>query len=253
MKKLANSKIIALSALIIAIIALSGCSSAAPSQPVDPASVQLSWTHDYSEAPFYAAEMNKHFAEQNLKVLLEEGGFGANGYIEPIDEVVSGKVDFGLSSASTLIQARADGKPVVAFMSILQRSPFVLISLDKSHITQPKDLVGKKVSVSAGGAKDIYLSFLKSQGIDPATVNTLDRKDFGVDPLLKGDVDVLAGWLINEGVMVAEAGQKANFILPSEYGIESYDFLVFTTQDVLKNHPDKVEHFARAISGFQDD
>ena len=253
MNWLTKSKIIAMSALIVAIFALSACSGAASSQPVDSVTVQMSWTYDYSESPLYTAEMNKHFAEQKLSVTLHEGGFGPNGYIEPIDEVVNGKADFGLSSASTLIQARADGKPVVAVMSILQRSPFVLISIDKSHITQPKDLIGKKVSVSAGGAKDIYLSFLKSQGIDPAMVNTVDRKDFGVDPLLKGDVDVLAGWLINEGVMVAEAGEKANFILPSDYGIESYDFVVFTTQDMVKNHPDKVERFVRAtVAGIND-
>jgi NitT/TauT family transport system substrate-binding protein len=207
----------------------------------------MSWTFDYSGSPLYAAQKNNHFAEQNLKVALQEGGFGSGGYIEPIDQVVNGKADFGLSSASTLIQARANGKPVVAIMSVLQRSPFALISLDKSHITQPKDLVGKKVAVNAGGANDVYLSFLKAQGIDPASVNTIPRTDFGIDPLLKGDVDVLAGWIINEGVMVEEAGQKPSYILPSDYGIESYDFVVFTTDDMVKNHPDVVSRFVKAV------
>lgn len=256
MKKPSMLKIVVASALLIAVAGLSACAGAgspAAGKTPDEVSVQMSWTYDYSETPFYAAQMNNHYSDQNLNVTLREGGFGSGGFIEPIDEVVGGKANFGLSSASTLIQARAAGKPVVALMSVLQRSPFALISLDKSHITKPKDLIGKKVSVSAGGAKDTYLSFLKSQGIDPASVNTVDRKDFGIDPLLKGDVDVLAGWIINEGVMVQEAGEKPSYILPSEYGVESYDFIIFTTNDMVKNHPDVVQRFVKAtVAGIDD-
>jgi NitT/TauT family transport system substrate-binding protein len=254
-----SSKITLSAALMLGLSILSACGTGAqsnnakPAQAPDAVSVQLSWTYDYSESPFYSAEMNGHFAQQNLKVTLKEGGFGAGGYIEPIDQVLAGKADFGLASAATLIQARAQGKPVVAVLSVLQRSPFALISLDKSNITQPKDLVGKKVAVSAGGAMDVYLSFLQAQGIDPKAVNTVERKDFGVDPLLKGDVDVLGGWIINEGVMVQEAGGKPNFIVPSDYGIETYDFILFTTEDMVKNHPDRVQRFVRAtVDGIND-
>ncbi len=254
------SKIVVLSALIIVTAALSACGGTAPAQPAatpakgpDPVTIQMSWTYDYSSAGLYAAEKNGHFAEQNLKVTFHEGGFGSTGYIEPINEVVNSTANFGMSSGSTLIQARAQGKPVVAVFSALQRSPFALISLKKSNITKPSDLVGKKVAISAGGAMDTYLSLLKSQGIDPATVHTVERKDFGVDPLLKGDVDVLGGWIINEGVMVEEAGETANYILPSDYGIESYDFIVFTTEDMVKNHPDIVARVVKAlVAGLND-
>lgn len=231
---------------LIAVLALIGCAGA-PAPEMTEVQVQMSWTHEYSASPFYAAELNGHFADQNLEVELVPGGFGPDGYIEPIGEVVSGNADFGLASAATLIQARAAGEPVVAVASLLQRSPFALISLADSGITRPEDLVGKRVAVSAGGAMDVYLSFLDAQGIDPASVDTVERTSFGVDPLLNGEVDVLAGWIINEAVLVEEAGYEAAFILPSDYGIESYDFVVFTTEDMVANHHDVVERFVRAI------
>ena len=262
MNKQLISKVTVLVVLIIAMMVVSACggTTAAPEQatevvsgPADEVTIQMSWTYDYSASGLYAAEMNGHFAEQNLKVTFHEGGFGSGGYIEPINEVVGGSADFGMSSASTLIKARAEGKPVVGVLSALQRSPFVLISLEKSGITQPSDLVGKTVSVSAGGAMATYLSLLQQQGIDPSTVNTVERTDFGIDPLLKGEVDVLGGWIINEGVMVEEAGETPSYILPSDYGIESYDFIVFTTEDMVKNHPDTVQRVVNAlVAGLND-
>jgi NitT/TauT family transport system substrate-binding protein len=238
-------------ALVVVAGLLAACGTPAAATPATPDEValQMSWVFDYSASPFLVAEKNGHFATENLKVSIEEGGFGEGGYIEPIDQVLAGKADFGLASASTLIQARAAGKPVVAVMSVLQRSPFALISLEGSNITKPSDLAGKTVTVSEGGAMDTYLAFLAEAGIDPASINTIPRTDFGIDPLLNGDVDVLAGWIINEGVMVEEAGETPNFILPSDYGIEGFDFVVFTTDDTIKNRPEIVERFVRAVIG----
>src|SRR5262245_57502729 len=103
--------------LIVTSMALSACGVGAPAAatavPKTPVSIQLAWVHEYSSAGFYAAEKNGHFAAQNLDVRIEAGGFGPQGYIEPIGQVVSGSVDFGIADAASIIQARAEGKPVV--------------------------------------------------------------------------------------------------------------------------------------------
>jgi ABC-type nitrate/sulfonate/bicarbonate transport system substrate-binding protein len=65
--------------------------------------------------------------------------------------------------------------------------------------------------------------------------------------------DVLAGWIINEGVMVREAGKEPQYILFSDYGFDTYDILIFTSEDTVKNRPDVVERFLRAtFAGMQD-
>lgn len=243
--------------LLLAGLLLAGCSvPAAPAATsVAPAAVslQLSWTHEYSSAMFYAAEKNGHFAAQNLQVSLAEGGFNDQGYIQPIDAVVSGASTFGLASAASLIEARAQGQPVVAIASVLQRSPLAIISLADRSIARPSDLIGRSVSVADGGALQMYHAILASQGVDLAQVDSIRRTSFGIDPLLSGEIDSLVAWVINEGVQVREAGREPTFILASDYGVDTYDFVIFTTEQVINERPDEVERFLRAVlQGIED-
>lgn len=229
--------------------------SAAPVAPaeMEPVALQMAWVHEYSSAALISAKENGRFAEQGLDVTINVGGFGEHGYIEPISQVLGGESQFGMASGPAILQARAEGKPVVAVMTILQRNPDSLISLAGSGIERPEDLVGKTVAVQAGGAMATYHGFLAMQGIDRAEVNTIERESFGIDPLISGQADVLYGWLINEAVLVEEAGQEANVILLSDYGIDVYANVLFTTEDTLNNHPDLVSRVMRGlIAGMQD-
>lgn len=254
----ARANVFGLTLLLLVGLLLASCGGtpATPSPtPVPPAavSIQLSWTHEYSSAMFYAAEKNGHFAEENLQVTLTEGGFNDQGYIQPIEEVLSGKSTFGLASATSLIEARAKGKPVVAIASVLQRSPLAIISLADRGIARPSDLIGHSVSVADGGALQMYRAVLSSQNVDLAKVKLLKRTSFGIDPLLSGEVDSLVAWVINEGVQVREAGREPTYILASDYGVDTYDFVIFTTEQVIKERPDEVERFLRAVlKGIKD-
>jgi NitT/TauT family transport system substrate-binding protein len=109
------------------------------------------------------------------------------------------------------------------------------------------------VAINEGGARLTYDALLESLNIDPTTINTIPRETFGIDPLLNGEVDAVGGWIINEGQQVREAGHEPNIILFSDYGIDSYDFLVFTTEDVIANQTEVVAQFMRALrQGLQD-
>ena len=241
--------------LFVLVLLLVACQQAAQptNTPPSETSIQLSWVHEYSSAPLYAAEHNGHFASQNLNVMLEEGGFGESGYIEPIDQVLDGSVDFGMASASSLIEARAQGKPVVAIMSFLQRNPNALISLAEDNIRRPQDLVGHTVAINDGGARQTYDALLISQNIDPSSVNTVSRTSYGIDPLVNGEVDVIGGWTINEGVQVQEAGLEPNIILLSDYGVDTYTFVLFTSETIINEKPDMVERMVRAlVDGLED-
>src|SRR5688572_30448092 len=121
---------------LIAVL-IAGCNPSAPTAtpaPLTPSTIQMSWTYDYSASYLFSAEINGHFKNEGLQVTLKPGGFGPDGRISPTEEVVSGKADFGLSSAATILRRRAEGDPIVAIGSILQRSPFALISLAENNI-----------------------------------------------------------------------------------------------------------------------
>jgi NitT/TauT family transport system substrate-binding protein len=241
----------------VMIIAMTACSvSNQPTVATEPrtqVSMQLAWVHEYSSASFYAAEKNGHFAAQGLEVSLEAGGFGANGYIEPIAQVVNGTVDFGITGAAGIIQARAEGKPVVAIATLFQRSPLAILSLAKNEIHRPQDLIGRRVAVADGGASQLYNTLLKSQHIDPATVKTVPRTSFGIDPLVNGEVDAMVAWVINEGVQLDEAGLKTNVMLMSDYGVDSYELVLFSTEKMIAEHPNTAKRLVQAtVQGMQD-
>src|SRR4051812_41104105 len=77
-----------------------GCSGGNASQPPTATptptkiSLQLSWSYDYSSAGFYAAVKNGHYAEQNLDVTIQSGGFVDGHYVDPVQAVISGSNDF---------------------------------------------------------------------------------------------------------------------------------------------------------------
>lgn len=242
--------------LIMALFVV-GCNAATDPQTTtaepDEVTFQMGWIHEYSAAGLYTAVANNHFTDENLAVQINEGGFGEQGYIDPISQVSEGSAEFGATSAISLIQARAAGIPVVAIAAEIQRNPFALISLAEDNIIRPADLVGKRVAVNDGGAAALYNALLLSQGLNPDEIDTTSRTTFGVDPLIDDEVDVIGGWIINEAVLVREAGYEPTSILLSDYGINDYTSLIFTTETMINEKPDVVERFLRAyLQGMAD-
>lgn len=250
-----NAKL--LIAFAVLILFAVGCNTNSSSQTStaepDDVTFQMGWIHEYSAAGLYTAETNGHFANENLNVQVVEGGFGEQGYIDPLTVVSEGKADFGATSAISLIQARAAGVPVVAIAAEVQRNPFALISLAENNIIRPADLLGKRVAVNDGGAAALYNALLSSQGLDPSQIDTTSRTTFGIDPLINDEVDVIGGWIINEAVLVREAGYEPVSILLSDYGVNDYTSLLFTTEAMINENPDVVQRFLRAyMNGLED-
>lgn len=184
--------ILAVNFFIMFALLLTACSSDTNIQATAPKvqlNFQMGWVHEYSSAGIYTAEKNGHFAVQNLEVHLQEGGFGEQGFVDPITQVLAGTADLGEASASNLLVARAEGKPVVAIAATLQRSPFALLSLAEKSISRPSDLRGKRVAIADDGTNAIYHALLSSQGIDVSEIDTVARVSHGIDPLINGEVD----------------------------------------------------------------
>lgn len=245
--------------LILIGMLLGACSSGEEAQEAEstpeltPVTIQLSWIHEYSSSPFYSAAQNGHFTDEGLDVTLLEGGFSDAGYIDPIQQIVDGNADFSMSDGSTLLLARANGQPVVAIGAILQRSPLAIISVEGSNLRRPLDLEGHSVSAATGGAQTSLTALLESQDIAPDAINLVERTSFGVEPLVNGEVDSLVAWIINEGVTLQEQGITPEFIMMSDYGVDTYDFVLVTTEAMVNDHPDTVQRVMNAVrAGMQD-
>ncbi len=239
-------------------VALAACNPTAAPTPTSPSkddvSIQFSWVHTIEFAGFYLALEDGNYAEANLNTTLLGGGFDENGaFIDPVQKVVDGQADFGILSGDRLLIERAAGKPLVAIASIYQRSPVAFISLAENNIIRPQDLIGKTVSVDLASSTGIaYLALLAAQEIDPADVNFIPRTDFTNEPLLSGAVDVIDVFINDQPVHLELQGHQLNKILITDYGLDFYANVIFTTEEMIATRPDVVERFLRAtLNGME--
>ncbi len=218
-------------------------------------SIQFSWVHNVEFCGFYAAEKEGYYADAGLEVRFDSGGFDENGnFIDPVDPVLAGQADFGVTGADVLLKRRAEGAPLVAIATIYQRSPVVLISLSDSGILRPQDFVRHRVSTQPGNTTVglAYEAMMTLLEIDRTDIDEVMRTDFTTNPLFEGEADVLAGFVTTEGVQVKMQDPDAHFILASDYGVDIYSNVIFTTEDMVANNPDLVLRFLEAtLKGTQ--
>lgn len=236
--------------VLLAALALAACgtpaSAAAPPAPLEKLRVQLNWSHSIDWGGLYIAQADGHYAAQGLEVQLQPGGYDAEGdYIDSVSQVIAGEAEFGITTGATLIQANLRATPLVAITTIYQRQPLAFTSLAERRITRPQDLLGKVVQVSPDNLL-LFHALLADQGIDPAQVVIADRTDASLEPLLRGEADVIDGWVTNEPVALERSGRAFNSILIDDYGIGEYPNVIFTTRALIEQRPELVERFLRA-------
>jgi NitT/TauT family transport system substrate-binding protein len=233
----------------VLVIFASACSSLSTptATPVDQTSIQFSWIPTSEFAGFYEAANSGYYTEENLEVSFHEGGFDEDGnFIDSIVRVTNGDADFGITDGGALLVARAGGASIIAIAAIYQRSPVSFVSLAENNIIQPSDLVGKTVALDPAGSGSTFQALLASQGIDSAQVNVIPRTDPTLAPLLTGEADVIDGWVTNEAVLLTLGGYEFNTLLITDYGINIYPNVIFTTEEMIVNNPDLTERFLRA-------
>jgi NitT/TauT family transport system substrate-binding protein len=233
---------------------LAACGGQAPASPTPAPSditLQLSWFHQAQFSGFYAAVDQKYYQNENLNVTIANGGITADGYINPMQQVLDGKAQFGLASTNEIMKAQAAGQPLVAIASTLQRSPRGFVSLAEKEIVQPQDLIGKRVAYRPDD-NSVYLALLQTAGISRDQITEItDPEKFTLDALINDEIDVIPMFIDNEGVALKQRGYDINVILASDYGIETYENLIFTSQDLIDKNPDLVLRFLRAtVKGY---
>ena len=214
----------------------------------DQVTLHLKWLHQAQFAGFYMAKQAEFYPNEGIDVTITPGGVDA----PPIPAVLNGEAQFGVAGADDLIQARAQGAPVVALAVIFQKSPVCFITLAESGIERPHDFAGLRVGVKSGTGTDLsYRVMMANVGVDTSRIQ---ESPVGADltPFLSGEVDVYPGFIINEPNAVRRAGYDIHVILASDYGVNMYADTLFTTEETLAQRPELVQRFVRAsLYGWQ--
>ena len=119
-------------------------------------SLRLKWIDQAQFAGYYFANSRGLYLDKNLKVEIYPGGPD----ISPVQMVITGVDNFGITGADQIILAREKGIPLVALAVLYKDSPVTIMSLEKKNIKTPKDLEGKKVEVVYGRDEEIIYKIL---------------------------------------------------------------------------------------------
>ncbi|HBK34544.1 MAG: NMT1/THI5 like protein domain protein [Candidatus Uhrbacteria bacterium GW2011_GWE2_40_58] len=216
--------------------------------PLTEVTLELKWQHQAQFAGNYVAVEKGFYKEEGLKVNISPFTYEES----PIQAVVSGHADFGIAGSQALLTARAEGLPVKAFAVIYQTIPDCAYALKESGITKPQDFIGKTVGIEQEGSIVwLYAGMMSKLDLDRSQIKEVPI-GYDATELLDGTVDVSTGYVINEPHQAIEEGYEVNVILMSDYGMNMYGDVLFTTDEMIENHPELVEAFLRAtLKGWE--
>jgi NitT/TauT family transport system substrate-binding protein len=214
--------------------------SQATARPVEKISLRLSWIKNVEFAGFFVAQERGFYKDEGIDLTIN-----ATAQNLPEIQAIATRADLiGLSGSTSLLKARGQGIPVKAFGALFQKGPGCFIWLEKSGIRGVRDFKGKKLGGLQSSRPSIEAT-LTMQGLSPEDVSFIPV-GFDVTPLLTGQVDILAGIVTNQVVVLEEQGEKVGFVPYNDLGFVSYWNTPFVLDEALRTRKDLLTGWLRA-------
>jgi PAS domain S-box-containing protein len=211
---------------------------------IEQVTLQLKWRHQFQFAGYYAAQQQGYYRDAGLNVTINPASPGK----DPVRAVIDGAAQYGVGTSSLLLVRNA-GKPVVVLAVIFQHSPYILLTKQFSASQTIHNLMGKRLMLEPQA--DELIAYLKSEGIPLESMQVSDHT-FKITDLIVGNVDVMSGYVTDDPHELERAGFAYHAYTPRSAGIDFYGDNLFTTEDELKKHPERVKAFREAsLKGWQ--
>ncbi|MBA3849262.1 MAG: hypothetical protein C0502_04610 [Opitutus sp.] len=207
--------------------------------PLQRVVLQLSYTHQFEFAGYYAAQFKGFFAQEGLEVELREGNLKRR----PNIELEAGRAHYGTGSATYLLD-RLNGSPLVLVTAVYQHSLLALMVPLHSDIRSPEDLRGRRVAVS-GRHPEIF-AMLRAEGVNPDQIIRVEDK-WEVNEILTDEADAQTVFSIDIPYDMQRRGVPVRLIRPQDYGVDFYGDSLFTSEAELRAHPERVAAMRRAV------
>ncbi len=209
-------------------------------------SLMLDWYPNPNHATLNAAKTQGFFADQGLEVDLQVPA-DPN---DPLKLVAAGKVDFAVSYQPTVLQARAEGLPVVAVGALVQHPLSCVLYRKDQGITSPADFKGKRIGYSVEPLYRVLFETVAGHaGLTPEDYETV-RVGFNLtQPLLSGKIAGSAGAFRNyEAVQAELEGFDVGVFAFEEYGVpDFYELVLIANAKTVSEAPEKVAGLINAL------
>jgi NitT/TauT family transport system substrate-binding protein len=240
--KLAIVAIIAIVAVagVFAVLSLTTSKPSSQPQPLTAVKFILNFgAIDGQHVPYFVALDKGWYRDEGLDVQIIPGRNSPYA----TQQVGAGNADIGLATADVIVAARAQGLPVKAVYPIFQTSPAGIAALTSAKITQPSDLIGKKVGAFVGGTQDLQFDILLQKlNIDSSKIQKINTGFDVVSPLATGQVDAVQMWSTNLPDYKT-ARMNVTYFLFKDYGINYYSLSIFSNDNFISQNPNILQKF----------
>jgi NitT/TauT family transport system substrate-binding protein len=197
-----------------------------------------------------------YFTRENLAVKMDRG-YGSG---DTIVKVASGAYDIGFADINAAVKFNAANpdKRVIAVYQGFDRTLASIITLAKSGIKTPADLIGKTLGAPENDAGRLLFPVFAAKNSIP--LDKINWKSIAPNLretiLVQGQVDAITGFMTTSIFNMLAAGVPREQIVTLPYaknGLDLYGNAVIVREDFLTAHPDIVAGFVRAtIAGTKD-
>ncbi len=197
----------------------------------------LNWFPEAEHGGFYAALVHGYYREAGLDVEIIPGGPSA----PVIQQVATGRNEFGVYNADGLLLARAQDAPVVALFAPLQTSPRCLMVHQSTGITGFEQLTN--MTLAMNNSQPFY-HYLKMQV--PLSGVTVVPYQGSVAAFLLDERFGQQAYVFSEPYLAQKQGAKPQVLLVADLGFNPYTSLLITSEALSKNQPDVARRMVAA-------
>lgn len=223
---------------------MAGVLSAAPALAKDPLTLILDWYVNPDHAPIILAQERGFFADQGLAVEI----IAPADPTEPPKLVAAGRADLAVSYQPQLHLQVHEGLPLVRVGTLVATPLNCLMVQADGPVQSLDDLKGKKIGYSVSGVEEAMMAaMLASADLTLADVEMINVNWSLTPSLMTGQVDAVIGAFRNfELTQMQLTGGNGRCFFPEEYGLPSYDELIFVANGQSLDR-ERINRFLAAI------
>jgi NitT/TauT family transport system substrate-binding protein len=240
----------ALAATVVAVVALAACGSssdngsdtssgsASGGGKTEKVTLLMNWFAQAEQGGYWQAQAADTGKAQGVSISVQQGG----PQIQTIPQVAAGKADFGIAQADELMLARAEGVPVVEVFGGMDKYLQCMMYHPSTGIHGFQDISGHQVAVAPSGG---FWPWIKGHYKlhDVQEINfTGSLAEFKRNKNL-----VQQCFITSEPYFAKQQGIDHAELLVADAGYNPYSQGLFTSEKMVKEHPDLVRKVVAAV------
>jgi NitT/TauT family transport system substrate-binding protein len=217
-----------------------------------PIRFSLDWAFQGPQSCYLLALERGYFREEGLNVTIDRG-FGAGDV--PV-KIASGAYEFGVSDPSPTMRMRMTpataNTDIIAPFVLQQGSPLAVMTLTRTGIRTPQDLLGKRLAApETDGGRQMFPAFAKATGLDRSRITWITVTPQLREPMLaRGEADAITGFETSGVFSLRAVGVPREQIVSMRYtafGVNLLSTCLLVRRPYAEANPRIVTGMIRAI------